>query len=178
MGGPDKAFLTLAGRPLVEHARARLLPQVSALAVNLRAGAVLEGAEVLADPVAGQPGPLAGVLAAMRWAAGLGADRVVTVPVDAPFLPLDLVARLAGAGAAAVAADPDGTWHPTVAIWPVARADELAAALAGGQRRVRAFAAWIGAVPVPFPEAGAFRNLNTPEDLAAADAMLRAGDAP
>lgn len=174
MGGRDKAFLLLAGRPLIAHVTDRLAPQVSALAVNLTAGAALPGVAVLTDPVAGQPGPLAGVLAAMDWAAARGADRVVTVPVDAPFLPSDLVARLAAAPGAAVAADADGTWHPTVAIWPVAEAGTLAGALARGTRRVRAFAEAIGAVPVAFPDPAAFRNLNTPEDLAAADAMVQA----
>ncbi len=179
MGGADKAFLTLAGRPLVAHVLARLGPQVSALAVNLRAGSDLPGAEVLRDPVAGQPGPLAGVLAALDWAAARGAAQVVTVPVDAPFLPPDLVARLlaAAGGGAAVAAEADGRWHPATALWPVSGRAAVAGALAGDSRRLREVLAALGARPAIFPagERDPFRNLNRPEDLAEAEAALAAG---
>lgn len=175
MGGGDKGLRPFRGGTLLAAVIARIAPQAGPLALNANgdpARFAALGLPVLPDPVPDRPGPLAGVLAAMDWAAGLGADAVLTVPVDAPFLPADLVARLSAAvdGRPALAQGADGTLHPTVALWPVALAPALRAALAAGERRMRAFAAAHGAVPVPFAAADPdpFLNLNTPADLAAA----------
>ncbi len=172
MGGQDKAGVTVAGRSLLDWACLRLGPQVGALAVNLRAGSEAPGRTVLRDPVPGQPGPLAGVLAAMDWAASRGAARVATLPVDVPCPPPDMVARLAAVGPLAHAATLGGGAHPACAVWPVALAPALRAALAAGQRRVRDFAVAQGSVEVPFTDT--FFNVNTPADLALAEALLSA----
>ena len=127
---------------------------------------------MLADPVPGQPGPLAGILAGLDWAAALGASALVSTPADTPFLP-------AGHGRALRAAGPGPVYvvtpdpHPACALWPVALRPALRAALASGERRVRAFAEAEGAVTIPLP-AECFRNINTPADLAAAEALLAA----
>jgi molybdopterin-guanine dinucleotide biosynthesis protein A len=51
---------------------------------------------VVADPIQGFHGPLAGVLAGLEWVRdhAPGIERIATVSADAPFLPRDLVARL------------------------------------------------------------------------------------
>ncbi|MEM6490044.1 MAG: NTP transferase domain-containing protein, partial [Pseudomonadota bacterium] len=70
MGGGDKALLALAGRPLLAHVIERLAPQVDGLALNANgdpARFARFGLPVLADTVPGFAGPLAGVLAGMRW---------------------------------------------------------------------------------------------------------------
>lgn len=173
MGGGDKALRLLAGRPLIAHVADRLAVGCAPLAINANgdpARFAALGLPVIADGVAGTPGPLAGILAAMDWAAGLGAAAVLTAPADTPDLPADLPARLRGAGGAAHAAGPDGRAHPTVGLWPVAAAADLRRALAGGMRRVQDWTAAIGAAAVVFPDAAAFRNINTPEDLARAEA--------
>lgn len=162
--GTDKAFAVLRGRPMIEHVIARLGPQLAAVAINgdpARYAGL--GPTVLPDPVAGQPGPLAGVLAAMIWARALGADRVVTVPVDTPGLPHDLVARLAACPGLVRARSGDRS-HPVVALWPVTLAGAVAASLAAGERRVRAVMG--GTSEVAF-EPSALANVNTPDDLAA-----------
>src|SRR5437660_7712009 len=97
MGGVDKGLVELDGRPLAAHVIARLAPQVSALVIN--ANQNLEryaafGHPVVPDAVGGFAGPLAGLHAGMTAATR---SCVVTVPCDSPFLPLDLVARLAHA---------------------------------------------------------------------------------
>ena len=70
MGGVDKALVPLAGAPLLAHVIARLEPQVERLALSAKGDAARFarfGLPVLPDgPGAG---PLAGVLAALRWAA-------------------------------------------------------------------------------------------------------------
>ena len=117
-------------------------------------------------------GPLAGVLAGLRWAAAAGADCVVTVPVDGPFVPGDLVPRLWLAGGGGVTlAQSAGRAHPTFALWPVGIAGALEAFLASGVKaRVLDFARSAGVVMAEFPDDGSFVNLNSPEDLARAAA--------
>ncbi len=174
MGGGDKTLLPLAGRPILAHVAERLRPQVDRLALNANGPAgrfAAFGLPVLADAVPGHLGPLAGVLAAMDWAAGLGAEAVVTAPGDAPFLPPDLVARLRhGAGPRPVVAAGPARWHPTFGLWPVALRGDLRAALASGTRRVTDWARSHDCAVVPFPDEAAFLNVNEPGDLARAEA--------
>ena len=98
MEGADKAFVRLAERPLFDHVLSRLAPQVDAVIVNAN-GDPARFADydlpVVADTVDGFAGPLAGVLAAMEWAAAHrpACRYLVTAATDAPFLPRDLVAQ-------------------------------------------------------------------------------------
>ncbi len=178
MGGGDKGLLPFGGGTVLSAVLARLAHQATPLALNANGDpsrfAAL-GLPILPDPVEGRPGPLAGLLAAMDWAAGLGAQQVLTVPGDAPFLPRDLAKRLRAAGAPAVGAS-GGRIHPVVGLWPVDLRDGLRADLVAGLRRVETFATQQGAIAVAFnPEPGGpepFLNLNTPEDLAAARRWL------
>lgn len=170
--GTDKAFVVWQGRMLIEHAVERIRPQVSRLAINANgdpARYAAFGLPVLADPWPNWPGPLAGVLAAMAWARGFGVSRVLTVPVDAPLLPPDLVARLADRPGLVRASSGERS-HPVVALWPVTLAPAIERALAAGQGRVRDVMG--DAVEVTF-DACSMVNLNTPEDLAADTAPTR-----
>jgi molybdopterin-guanine dinucleotide biosynthesis protein A len=191
MGGIDKALVLLGGRPLMAHVAARLAPQCAPLALSANGdprrfdGAGLAaGAPVLPDapPDGVEPfaGPLAGLLAGLDWAAAAGLPCVVTAAADTPFLPADLVARLSDGDGPAVAASsgPDGRLrrHPTFGLWPVALRDDLRAALTAGERKLGLWAERQGARIVPFPaeDGDPFFNVNTPEDLAQAEAMLAA----
>ncbi len=176
MGGADKALLMLAGRPLLAHGIARLSGQVEQLALSANGDAARfarYGLPVLPDPpdLLGQ-GPLAGILAGLDWAAGQGARALVTVSVDTPFVPFDLVDRLDAAtrGGPAMAAYGERL-HPTAALWPTAQRAALAKDLAAGERRLRA--ALSGAVVVAFEDVieDPFININTIEDLARAEAL-------
>lgn len=176
MGGADKALLSLGGVALVQRARERLEPQVEALAISANGDPgrlAFTGLPILSD--ADPRGPLSGVLAALDWAAGQGADAVVSVAVDTPFFPGDLVPRLwmAADGGLAVA-ECGGRLHPTFSLWPVALRGPLAQALARGEAKMMTFLSAHGAVTAPFPAGSPdpFGNLNTPEDLAAAEAAL------
>jgi len=173
--GGRKAFVELAGRPLIAHVVDRLSPQVSGLAINAEPDPGFEpfGLTILQDPMPGL-GPLAGILSALDWAAECGADRVVTVAVDTPFLPQDLVQRLmAAADGPSFAATPDGP-HGTTGAWPVACRDELDAALNAGTRKVLDWTASIGAQAVVFEDSAAFLNINTADDLRQAGARFGA----
>ena len=181
MDGGDKGLRLLGGRPLLAHVIERMAPQSAGLALNANGDPArfsAFGLPVIADALPDRPGPLAGVLAGMEWAATSSADRVLTVPSDSPFLPLDLIARLDAArggdeGAIALAAS-SGQMHYVVASWPVSLASELRAWLAEGERKVQRFqsrykcvaAFWHPTTHDPF------FNVNTPEDLALAQQIL------
>lgn len=179
MGGRDKAQLMFGGQSLLGHVRDRLEPQVERLALSANGDATRFGAgiAVLADD--DSQGPLSGILAGLDWATPLGATAIVSVAVDTPFFPADLVPRLCLAaegslGGVAVAAS-GGVDHPTFALWPVGLRSDLRAFLASGVKtRVMDFARSQGAMRAEFGDDGAFMNLNTPDDLAAAEAMLGA----
>lgn len=176
--GTDKALIRLAGQSLLSHAIARLEPQVERLAISANgdpARLAEYGLPVLADET--PLGPLSGILAALRWAAPLGATAVVSLAVDTPFAPGDLVPQLclaAEAAPEALAIAAAAKDHPTCGIWPVTLTEPLAAFLASGAKpRVLAFTDAHHAARAQFPDEAAFQNLNTPEDLAAAEALIR-----
>lgn len=186
MGGGDKALLPLGNATLLDLVLARFSPQCDLLALNANGDPsrfARFGLPVITDPIAGHLGPLAGILAGLDWAATHGVDAIVTVAADTPFLPRDLVARLRAtarsqAARIALAASPDADGivrsHPTFALWPVALRDDLRAELLTGTRKVVHWAHKHGAVlaefsAVPFDP---FLNVNTPADLAAAQALI------
>ena len=166
MGGGDKPLLDVGGRPML----ARILTALGPLPVAISANGdparfAAFGRPVLPDgPYAGQ-GPLAGLLAGLDWAAGLGAEALLSVPGDTPFVPPDLVRRLSPAPACAASL---GQPHPLVALWPVGCRAALRAWLdAPNPRAVFRFARTIGVRLVDFPvqTTDPFLNVNTPEEL-------------
>jgi molybdopterin-guanine dinucleotide biosynthesis protein A len=177
LGGADKAFLRLAGQPLISHLLTRLAPQAARMAVSANGDPARfqpYGLPVLADGVLAGKGPLAGVAAGLAWAASIGADALFTIPVDTPFIPADVIARLAPAPAAAVW---QGRQHHLVALWPVGFLPALLDFLAApGAYKVRDALALAAARQVAF-EGGQdpFLNINTPEDLAVAERLLPPG---
>lgn len=185
MGGGDKVLMCLAGRPLLAHVLARIGPQAGPIALSANgdpARFAVFGLPVLPDPVAGRPGPLAGILAGLAWAAALGAARLLVVPGDTPFLSADLAARLAAGRRAAPGAFAlrDGRAHPVIGLWPVAARAALAEALESpGSRKVEERARALGLVPVRFETGGPdpFFNVNEPADLAEAEKRLDQGAA-
>lgn len=183
MGGGDKALLDLGGRPMLAAVIDRLGPQVAGLALNANgepARFAAFGLPVLPDTVSGYPGPLAGILAGLEWAAAEGATHVVSAAADTPFLPRDLVARLTAVAdrAPIVLAETASGLHPTFGLWPVSLRDDLALALAEGTRKVAAWAESRGAARVRFDDSSGdpFFNVNTPEDLEKARVRLAEGE--
>jgi molybdopterin-guanine dinucleotide biosynthesis protein A len=180
MGGGDKPLRLLHGRTLLDHAIARIRPQVSALVLNVNgdpARFAAWGLPVVPDPLPDFPGPLAGVLAGMRWAAANRPEvaDVLSVPTDTPFLPPDLVSRLQAARLASLrpiaCAISGGRTHPVIALWPVSLADALEQALLSGMRKIDAWTAQYGVAEAAFDDApeDPFFNVNRPEDLVEAE---------
>lgn len=185
--GREKAFVQFGGRPLVEHVIERLAPQVSPLAINANGDAgrfASYALPVLADDRP-DTGPLGGILAGMRWAAALPepADFIMTAPIDSPFLPRDLVARLqavqSGEPGIAIAASGDRD-HPVFGLWPVGLAEALAEWRETAKSQgVRAFLAACGfsvvGYDIPADGPDPFLNANTPSELDAAARWLSRG---
>lgn len=180
MGGGDKCLRILNGKPILDHVLDRLAGQAAPVAINAN-GDPERFADynllVLPDSLPDFPGPLAGVLAGMEWAAKQGFDHVVSVAADTPFFPLDLVDRLASAGGLALAATQgaDRIWRqPTFGIWPVDLRDDLRAALQDGLRKIVIWTDGHGGGQVIW-DAGdmdPFFNINTPEDIEKAAGFL------
>lgn len=189
MGGLDKGLQPLAGAPLAVHVAKRLAPQVEALLISanrhrddyLRLGAPFK-ARVVEDATGDFPGPLAGLLAGLR---ATSSELALCAPCDTPNLPADLAQRLltaldAAQADIAVAATVDAaghaSLHPVVALVRATLADDLAAYLGAGERKVRTWYARHKHVEVPFRDERAFYNANSLHELA--DLERAYGDQP
>ena len=187
MGGGDKPLRTICGKTILDHVIERLKPQCAGLLINANgdparfAGWKLP---VVADSVEGFAGPLAGILAGLDFAAAkaLGITHVVSVAADTPFIPRDLVARLASEMAAAkaeLAVAASGGWsHPVIGLWPVAIREALRQALtAENERKIDRFTTRYRLVTVAWPSdpIDPFFNANAPDDLDLAETYLMRG---
>ena len=167
--GVDKGLQPFRGRPMVAHAIDRLGPQVGHLLIN--ANRNLEqyralGHPVVSDAIAGFAGPLAGLHSGLR---ACGTPYLVTAPCDSPFLPSDLVERLAAAllreGAQIAVARTAGQPHPVFMLADCAVLPALEAFLAGGGRKIDAWYSALRTVEVDFDDDSAFLNINTRAEL-------------
>ena len=172
--GQEKSLMPLCGEPVLAHVLRRFAPQVAHLALNAN-GAVSRfagfGLPIIGDAkeFAGC-GPLAGLLAGLEFAAHSRASHLASVPCDAPFLPLDLVARLGGdrdTNKVFCASSGRGP-EPLFALWPVAMAASLRRRLQASDFKVQAailalphqFVVFTSPAGQPDP----FLNLNSPDD--------------
>ena len=170
MDGRAKGLLPLAGRPLVAHVLERLAPQVEHVLINANhehAAYAAYGHPVVADVIGGYAGPLAGLHAGLQ---ACTTPLLASVPCDAPLLPADLVARLHAAlaenAAPVAAASVGGRLQPAFMLCRRDVGADLERYLAAGRRSIHDWLTELGAAVVPFDDAGAFANINTPEELA------------
>jgi molybdopterin-guanine dinucleotide biosynthesis protein A len=183
MGGGDKPMRQIAGRTILERVIARLTPQCDGLILNANgdpARFASFGLPVIADTVENFPGPLAGILASLDWAAinRPGVEFILSAAGDCPFLPRDLVARLHQAriaqGAQLAVAASDGQSHPVIGLWSVGLREELRHALV--VEDIRKIDRWtarykLATVEWPADPLDPFFNANTVDDIAAAERL-------
>jgi molybdopterin-guanine dinucleotide biosynthesis protein A len=184
MGGADKALLEFGSEKLIERAIKRAQPQTSELLINTNSDSNdyrTLGPEILPDRVGGFLGPLAGIFSGLDWVRENrpNARWLATFACDCPFFPLDFVERLiAGAeskGASIAYAASGERHHPVFAVWSTAIADTSESALTkDGFRKVDDFIARHPSTSVMFEFAphDPFFNVNAPEDLARAEALM------
>jgi molybdenum cofactor guanylyltransferase len=182
MGGRSKALVTLHGKPLIEHAIANFAPQVGALAlsVHTQTGELDRYTlPILTDDTAERSGPTAGLRVAIAWCAReTSAEWLALSPVDAPFLPHDLVSRLIDAArrsnAPAASAATGDHIHPTISVWAISAAKEIERLLDVEKlRALHELLRRLGAARAAFADDTMFLNINTPEDLATAERIVR-----
>ena len=183
MGGGDKPMRLIAGRTILDRVIARLGPQCDPLILNANgdpARFARFGLSVAANSVVDFPGPLAGILAGLDWAAAHRPEApfVLSAPADCPFLPRDLLARLHQArieqNAQVTVAASGGQTHHVIALWSVALREELRHALvAENIRKVELWAARYSVATVTWPTdpLDPFFNANTADDLAEAERL-------
>lgn len=179
MGGMDKAFVPFLGRPLIAHVVERFQPQVGELLISANgdpARFAALGLTVVSDPLPDHPGPLAGIAAAALWARAHHPNvaRIASVPVDNPFLPLDLVVRLTDAldgepAARCAVAASRGRIHPVAALHEISVTDELLDGLRSGE--IRRLMSWVDRlrgkiVDFDDPDVDPFTNFNSLEEIA------------
>ena len=185
MGGGDKPMRQIAGRTILDRVIRRLEPQCDGLILNANgdpARFASFGLPVIADTVEDFPGPLAGILAALDWAATNrpNVEFILSTATDCPFLPRDLVARLHCARAEqnaqlAVAAS-GGRSHPVIGLWNVALREELRHALVvEDMRKIDRWTARYRLATATWPAEplDPFFNANTVEDIAEAERLAK-----
>lgn len=184
LGGVVKAQVRIGGVRLLDRVLARVSacrPIVVASGPHDPAGLDLPSDVVaVADLPSDYAGPLAGLAAALAVLPD-GIDLLVCAAVDAPFLPVDYVDRLvAGIGEAPAAiVRYDSQPYPTNSIWRVARFRDLPARVLAvtAPRSLKSLAAEAGGVMLEWPSSAdgdPFVNINTPDDLARAEARAAA----
>jgi molybdenum cofactor guanylyltransferase len=183
MGGGDKPLREIGGRTILARVIARLKPQCEGLLLSANGDPsrfASFGLPVIADGVNDYPGPLAGILAGLDWAAAHrpNAQWILTAPGDCPFLPRDLVVRFSQAvsvdGAELAVAASQGRSHPVIGLWKVALRGALREALVvEGLRKVESWTARcrVASVAWPVEPVDPFFNANTFEDLAKAERL-------
>ena len=177
MGGVTKATISVGGLTLLERVRAALMPQARTVLLSIAGHqadapwAEQAGLSLVSDPIH-DGGPMGGIAGALVWARAYApeAAAVVSVPVDVPFIPPDLVARLTQEDGIAVAVSGD-MQHPAIAAWPLAVADDVLAAVGRGEVALHRWQARhpVRAVSWPTTPYDPFLNINTADDLRAAE---------
>jgi molybdopterin-guanine dinucleotide biosynthesis protein A len=183
MGGGDKPMREIGGRTILDRVIERLAPQCDGIVLNANGDPerfAPFGLPVVADTIDGYPGPLAGILAALEWAAVNRPDVewVVSAAGDCPFLPHDLVTRLQQErlkkGADLAVAASGGQVHPVIGLWKVALRRDLRYALI--EEDIRKIDRWtarykLAVASWPAEPVDPFFNANTVDDLAEAERL-------
>ena len=173
MGHVDKGLQNFRGAPMALHVMLRLQPQVGDLMINANQNlAPYEsfGVPVWPDEMQGYAGPLAGMQTGLIHCT---TDYMVTAPCDSPFLPVDLVERLASGlldadadlAVAVTGEGPTRQAHPVFCLMKASLLQHLTEFLRDGGRKIDAWYASLNTVDVHFAEEAAFRNINTVAEL-------------
>ena len=185
LGGKGKAFVNVSGVPLVWHIINNFKGQVNNLAINSRdKNKFLDfGLPILDDTIKeeGGSGPLAGISSAIKWAKTLDNkinNYVVTVPVDTPFLPLDLVKRMSMElsinNADVIMASSNNNIYPVIALWSLDLDIYLDKALYEGIRKIDAFTNLynVSIVDWSYSNINPFFNINKQKDIILAEKYI------
>ncbi|ESZ87656.1 MAG: molybdopterin-guanine dinucleotide biosynthesis protein A [Blastomonas sp. CACIA14H2] len=169
MQGQDKALAEIGGQRMIDRVLARLAPQAGALWLSA-AQDYGTGLCVIRDQAGAPQGPVGAIRSIASAVRAEGGDAFFTCPVDAPFVPPDLVTSLAAQAPLAMA-ETQGALQPVFALWS-ARAvlEALPPERCGERWSLHRLGEAIGMRAVPFADHQALMNVNTPQELEAARA--------
>lgn len=176
----DKPLLELKGQSLITRIIHLAQPQVAQLAISSNSGK----AEYLAlqlplipDCLQQFNGPLLGIFSAMQWylQQPFPPSYLAVFPGDVPFFPGDIVKTL---GAALSNSSDQLAWcqtgnqeQPLFSLWSLQLATEIENAVNAGMQGPKQFSQLHRGIRVQLDslQPGDFFNINTPEDLLAAE---------
>lgn len=173
MGG-SKAIVNLRGRPLISYPLEAMWRALGSVAIVAKIDTELPsvaGVTVWVEPDEPRH-PLFGIVHAL----GLAGERPLMVcAADLPFVTSGLIRRIADTdhgGAPAVIATGAGHSQPLLGCYQPAALERLTAALQRPDVRVREAVAAIKPLACPVEDPEALFNVNSPDDLLQATAML------
>jgi molybdenum cofactor guanylyltransferase len=175
--GGGKPLRMFGGERLIDRAlrQARLWSDLIAIAVRDAAQVAPVDAPLITDE--NVPGPLGGLVSGLRFAREHDRGFLLAIPADMPFLPHDLLERLAAniGDHACALAQSAGQLHPVCGLWRTNALDDVGSYVETGRRSLKGFAAQVGFASVDWPvdAADPFFNVNTSEDLAEAARTAR-----
>lgn len=183
MKGPNKSLLDLGGKPLIQNVTERLNSQVKSTIINANTEPdqfAFMKLPIVPDTIGGFAGPLAGVLAGMRWAEkNTSAAKILTAASDTPFFPENYAANMIDAsakqGAQIALATSIDRKHPVFGLWDINLADDLEEFLTKEEgRKVMIFVERFRHCLVPFAgeNPDPFFNVNTPDDMQMAEQFI------
>jgi len=187
-GGGDKFLKELNGISLIDRIVNRVRPQTDDLIINSNSNAVLfekQNLPVIPDSIQGYAGPLAGVLAGMEWVLKNKSECcwIVTFPSDAPFIPLNCVAKMKAHAekekANIVCSASGDRTHPVCALWRVDLANDLRKAMLNEE--IRKIDLWtarhrLSVVEFSNQPYDPFFNINRAGDLESAEKILKSNE--
>ena len=183
MDGKLKALLDLSGKPLLKHVINRVNSQVERLYLSVEQpvdALARYGLTQVCDPRK-DAGPLVGLLTILQEMEP-GNDWLLLVPCDAPFLPLDLAARLLDRALETerpgAVVSYESEIQPTFSIWNRTLLPRLEQGVM--VRNMKGFKQFLRETELavldwPVAEPSPFFNINDPADLRQASRLLVPG---
>lgn len=172
--GRDKAQVMLGGKSLLERAIETWKDYGAGLQLSMgpaeRMGLAPGGISAVAD-IYPERGPLGGLHAGLR---ACSTPVLLLVAVDSPFLTpehADALLEVMDSGEACVYTV-DGDPQPLFGLYRRRCATPAETLILHGDNRMCSLLDWTNTIYVPAEDRAPFRNLNTPEDVAEAEAIL------
>jgi len=185
LGGKGKAFINISGVSLIDLVLRKIETQVDRVAINTRDKNSFSqyNYPIIEDLITeeGGSGPLAGISSAIKWAKKSinPVSHVITVPVDTPLLPIDLVHRMSLElkikKSDIIFASSNNNIYPVVSMWSLSLDNYLDKALSNGVRKIDAFTSSynVSVVDWSFKDVDPFFNINNPEDILLAEKYIK-----
>ena len=185
LGGKGKAFINISGVSLIDLVLRKIETQVDRVAINTRDKNSFSqyNYPIIEDLITeeGGSGPLAGISSAIKWAKKSinPVSHVITVPVDTPLLPMDLVHRMSLElkikKSDIIFASSNNNIYPVVSMWSLSLDNHLDKALSNGVRKIDAFTSSynVSTVDWSFNDVDPFFNINNPEDITLAEKYIK-----